>query len=152
MFWRAFMIFFLLSGTAHAEPITAAEITVTDGDTIFARGAKYRLVGFDTPEASTPRRKVSADERAVALIAKERLAELISSGQVDLTEVGCSCPPDKLGTKKCNNGRKCGVLTVDGKDVGASLIAEELAMPYVCSPTKCPKMPNWPHIIENYNR
>lgn len=152
MFWQALIILFMLSGLAHAEPITASEITVTDGDTIFARGSKYRLIGFDTPETSTPRRKVSADERAVALLAKERLAELINGGQVDLTEVICSCPPEKLGTKKCNNGRKCGLLSVDGKNVGATLIAEELAMPFVCSATKCPKMPDWPRIIENYNR
>lgn len=150
-FCRVLLALLLMTVGARAEPITAGEITVTDGDTIFARGSSYRMIGYDTPESSTPRRKVSGDERAVALLAKDRLTELLRSGQVDLTEVPCSCPVDKIGTNKCNHGRKCGVLSVDGKNVGATLIAEELAMPFICSATKCPKMPDWPRIIEGYN-
>ncbi|BAP82069.1 SNase-like nuclease (plasmid) [Bradyrhizobium diazoefficiens] len=59
------------SGSLRAEPITAAEIAVVDGDTIDAHGQRYRMIGYDTPEVATPRRKVGADERAVAMLAKE---------------------------------------------------------------------------------
>ncbi|WP_271525244.1 thermonuclease family protein [Bradyrhizobium sp. CCBAU 53380] len=126
---------------------------MVDGDTIDLgppqAQVRYRLVGFDTPETRTPRRKVSADERALGRLAKERLVELLHSGPVDLTEITCSCPPATIGTKRCNAGRKCGILKVNGADVGATLIAEELAVPFVCGETRCPPMPNWPKIIES---
>ena len=49
---------------------------------------------------------------------------------------------------KCNHGRKCGVLKLEGKNIGDTLIAEELAMPFHCSATRCQRMPNWESIIE----
>lgn len=125
-----------------------AEIAVVDGDTIEAHGQRYRMIGYDTPEVATPRRKVGADERAMALLAKERLGELLHVGALDLTEVPCSCSKGALSNGTCNHGRKCAVLSLDGKNVGATLIAEELAVPYVCSATKCPRMPNWERILE----
>ncbi|MHC2284007.1 endonuclease YncB(thermonuclease family) [Bradyrhizobium diazoefficiens] len=136
------------SGSLRAEPITAAEIAVVDGDTIDAHGQRYRMIGYDTPEVATPRRKVGADERAVAMLAKERLGELLHAGALDLTEVPCSCSKSALNKGTCNHGRKCAVLTLDGKNVGATLISEELAVPYVCSATRCPRMPNWERILE----
>lgn len=142
----------LLTFTASAEPVSADDISVVDGDTIDYRGERYRLIGYDTPEISTPRRKVSADEKAVATIAKERFSQLLKSGPLDLTEVRCSCPESKIGTKQCNNGRKCGLLTLNGKNIGDALITEELAMPFVCGKSKCPRMPDWRRIIEGYGK
>jgi len=132
----------------EAERISVGAITLVDGDTIDVGPYRYRLVGFDTPEVNTQRRKVSADEKALAIIAKERFAELLRSGPLDLTEVACSCPASTIGTKVCNHGRKCGLLTLDGKNIGETLIAEELAVPFVCGKTRCPRMPDWPTIIE----
>ena len=137
-----------LSPGGHAEPVDANSIVVVDGDTIDVGPHRYRMVGYDTPEIRTPRRKVSADERALATIAKERFAELLRSGPLDLTEVACSCPASTLGTDKCNGGRKCGVLLLNGRNIGETLIAEELAVPFHCGKTKCQRMPNWPRIIE----
>jgi endonuclease YncB( thermonuclease family) len=133
------------------EPITAHEITIVDGDTIDAHGQRYRMIGYDTPEVATPRRKVGPDEKALATLAKERLAELMQSGQLDLAEVPCSCSAQKLADGTCNHGRKCAVLMLNGKNIGDTLIAEELAMPFVCSKTRCPKMPDWPSIIQRQN-
>ena len=111
------------------------------------------MISYDTPETtSRGRRIVGPDEKALANLATERLQELINSGPLDLQEVTCSCPKDTLGTKACNHGRKCAILLINGKNVGETLIAEELAVPFVCSPTRCPKMPNWPKIIEGYSR
>lgn len=84
----------------------------------------------------------------LAVIAKERFAELLRSGPLDLTEVACSCPASTIGTDRCNAGRKCGILLLNGRNIGATLIAEELAMPFVCGQTRCRKMPDWPRIIE----
>jgi endonuclease YncB( thermonuclease family) len=148
--WRVGIALFLvsLSYGALAEPITVNDIAVVDGDTIDAHGQRYRMIGYDTPEVKTPRRKVGPDERAVAIIAKERFTELLSSGALDLTEVPCSCSAKKLQDGACNHGRKCAILSLNGKNIGDALIAEELAVPYVCSTTRCPRMPDWPSILE----
>lgn len=145
----ACLAYFLgLVGLASSEPILASEISVVDGDTIDARGQRYRLVGYDTPELATRARKVGPDEKAVAAIAKDRFSELLRTGALDLTEVRCSCSAKALRTGKCNRGRKCAVLSLNGKNIGDTLIAEELAVPYICSETRCPRMPDWPRIIE----
>ena len=139
----------LSGGSLQAEPISAESIAVVDGDTIDVGPYRYRMVGYDTPEIKTQRRKVSADEKALAIITKERFAELLRSGPLDLTEVACSCPASTIGTKDCNYGRKCGILRLNGKNIGETLIAEELAVPFVCGRTRCPRMPDWPKIIES---
>jgi endonuclease YncB( thermonuclease family) len=133
---------------ALAEPISVTEISVVDGDTVAAHGQRYRMIGYDTPEVVTPRRRVGPDERAVATIAKERFVELLGSGPLDLTEVRCSCSTKKLRDGTCNHHRKCAILSLNGKNIGDTLIAEELAVPYVCAATRCPLMPDWPRILE----
>ena len=112
-------------------------------DTIDVGPDRYRLVGFDTPEINTPHRKVGPEERALGLKAAARLRQIIASGRLDLEEVRCSCTDQKIADGTCNNGRKCGLLTVDGENVGAALIREGLAKSFVCWPTRCPKMPSW---------
>jgi len=146
---RTFAILLLSTLAVHAEPITPAEITVVDGDTIDARGVRFRMIGYDTPEVSTPRRKVGAAERASAERATARFRELLKSGPLDLTEVRCSCPESRILNGTCNRGRKCGVLTLNGENIGKTLIAEGLAVEFIC-PTSCPKMPDWPSIIEKW--
>jgi endonuclease YncB( thermonuclease family) len=133
----------VLTASAIAEPISPGEIEVTDGDTIIARGHEYRLVGFDTPEFWSRSRKVPLKERRLALFAAERLQELIEGGELTLSEIQCACPDRAIGTKRCNWGRKCAILAVNGKDVAATLIAEGHAREYVCSRTKCPVRRPW---------
>src|SRR3954468_6636247 len=84
MLFRLVALWFLLAFPAHAEPINANDISVVDGDTIDVQGSRYRMVGYDTPEISTPRRKVSPGEMSLAVIAKERFSELLRSGSLDL--------------------------------------------------------------------
>ncbi len=62
-------------------------------------------------------------------------------GTARLTKVACACAPETEGTKKCNHGRYCGTLLVDGKDVGSILISKNLAVPFVCGKTSCPPTP-----------
>lgn len=46
--------------------------------------------------------------------------------------------------RRCNYGRLCGVLRVDGRDTGQILIAEGLAVRYKCGAYSCPPKPgNW---------
>lgn len=133
-------ILFLWAATASSEPISPNRITVVDGDTIKVDlTTSVRLVGFNAPEtlrAQTPTELTMGDE------ATARLEELVRGGDLDLTVVRCACAPGTEGTKFCNFGRMCGILKEKGIDVGATLINEWLAVPYVCGETSCPRAPN----------
>jgi endonuclease YncB( thermonuclease family) len=123
-----------------AEPIAPADIYVIDADTIRVRNQppNVRLVGFNAPET---RHAACVAEQQLGDRAKNRLRELVRVGELDLTYVACSCPPGTAGTPACNYGRACGVLKAAGRDVGAILITEGLAVPFVCGATSCPRTP-----------
>lgn len=127
-------------GPATAEPIASARVDVLDGDTIRVDGRQpdVRLVGFNAPE--TTRAKCSA-ERDLGSVADRRLRQLVAGGALDLQFVACSCAPGTEGTQRCNYGRRCAILKAGGKDVGAVLIAERLAVPFQCGATRCPATP-----------
>jgi endonuclease YncB( thermonuclease family) len=133
----------LLAVTAlHAEPIASQDIYVLDGNTIDMHGQRIRLMGFDAPEEG--QRAQCAGERALAARTAARLRQIIQrGGKIDLQMVACACPPGSEGTQQCNNGWQCGRLTVDGKDVGAVLVAESLAHTLVCGQYSCPKRTSW---------
>jgi hypothetical protein len=42
-----------------------------------------------------------------------------------------------------NHGRLCGTLRARGHDVGAILISEGFARPFVCGPQSCPPQLGW---------
>ena len=140
---------FLVRGKS-ADPMTAAmaqpnailptDIHVIDGDTIrlLDRRPDVRLVGFNAPE--TIRTRCPA-ETALGEKAKQRLREIVSGGNLQFEFVTCACPPGTEGTDACNFGRRCGVLKSSGRDVGATLMAEGLAVPFVCGATSCPVTP-----------
>lgn len=124
--------------------LSAAAIRVIDGDTVAIRGqtANVRLVGFNTPEISSPQcqAELNAGRQATA-----RLSGLLQSAQrIEFERVACACRPGTEGTRNCNFGRQCGTLKVDGTDVGSILISENLAVRYICGRTSCPPRPgNW---------
>jgi len=117
-----------------------AKFTITDGDTIRLHdGTRVRLVGFNTPEKFEPR---CTAEAALGNRASSRLKELVTTAKTtEVTLVPCACRPGTEGTKKCNYGRSCGTLSVDGRDIGQTLIAEGLAVSFVCGATGCPPTP-----------
>jgi hypothetical protein len=102
----------LLAVPALATPIEPGAVRVIDGDTIEARGAVFRLVGFDTPETGSRARCES--ERTLAAAASRRLPHLIAGGGLDLERVACSCRPGTEGTPACNHGWLCGTLRARG--------------------------------------
>jgi endonuclease YncB( thermonuclease family) len=126
--------------TTTVTPLTRSQFTITDGDTIRLIGAAKgtRLVGFNAPESIEPRCDAEAD---LGRRAKARLKELVATGKLELKMIPCSCPPGTEGTGKCNYGRTCGSLFVDGQDVGDVLVFEGLAVPFVCGSTSCPPTP-----------
>ncbi|WP_457939808.1 thermonuclease family protein [Mesorhizobium sp. 10J20-29] len=120
--------------------ITRSDFTIIDGDTIRVNGERKgtRLVGFNTPETIQPG---CSAERALGLKAKARLRQLVSKGRLSLERIRCACKPGTEGTDACNYGRSCGVLSVDGRDVGDTLVSEGLAVRFVCGSTRCPPTP-----------
>lgn len=116
------------------------DFSVTDGDTVHVVGdaTGTRLVGFNTPEVFSPQCQL---ERQLGERASSRLRELVAHGNARLTKVACACAPGTEGTRECNYGRSCGMLQVDGKDVGSILISEGLAVSFVCGKTSCPPTP-----------
>jgi endonuclease YncB( thermonuclease family) len=129
-----------VTGARSVKAISAADLRVIDGDTVFISGKRYRLVGFDTPE--TMRAKCDS-ERARGVQAAVRLRTLITSGEITLQEIRCSCAPGTSGTPYCNFGRLCGILQRNGENVGEILIRERLARPFHCGEFRYPKRPGW---------
>lgn len=156
--WIAFLALFIVfgiiqlcnmngdrSGFSQATTTTSQSsfdgqrFTVTDGDTIrMTDGTPVRLVGFNTPEKFEP---MCAREAELGNRASERLSQLVASGKSTVTRVACACAPGTEGTDRCNFGRSCGILRVDGKDVAQALISEGLAVSFQCGRTQCPRLP-----------
>ncbi|MBY3476138.1 thermonuclease family protein [Rhizobium laguerreae] len=126
--------------SSHVMGPVDQAFTVTDGDTVHVAGerAGTRLVGFNTPEKFSPQCEY---ERKLGERASSRLRELVKSPNLQLTKVPCACPAGSEGTDACNHGRSCGVLKVDGRDVGQILIGEGLAVRFICEGNRCPRTP-----------
>ena len=127
---------------ARAGARTLSPRNVVDGDTVRLRGQTFRLVGFNTPETGDNAR--CSRENDLGHRATARLQSLIrTASEVELMPVQCSCRPGTHGTSECNYGRACGILHVDGRDVGSVLIAEGLARPFTCGAMGCPQRRPW---------
>jgi endonuclease YncB( thermonuclease family) len=133
-------LFVALSVPNSAEPIDPGDIRVIDGDTIrvYDEQPSVRLVGFNAPEA---RRAACDAERQLGAKATRRLCDLVGAGDLDFVYVTCSCPHGTQETLTCNYGRDCGTLKSRGRDVGAILMEEGLAVQFVCGVTRCPRTP-----------
>ncbi|MBY5767306.1 thermonuclease family protein [Rhizobium leguminosarum] len=126
--------------SSHAVGPVDQVFTITDGDTVHVAGerAGTRLVGYNTPEKFSPQCEY---ERKLGERASSRLKELVRSPNLQLTKVPCACPAGSEGADACNHGRSCGVLKIDGRDVGQILIGEGLAVPFICEGNRCPRTP-----------
>ncbi len=129
------------SDPAYQTAASTGHIQVVDGDTVRHNGQTFRLVGFNTPESGSNAQ--CSRERALSAKATDRLQQLLGKGKPNLQRVGCACDPGTEGTRRCNYGRLCGKLTVDGRDVGSILVAEGLARRFECWASSCPRRKNW---------
>lgn len=100
----------------------AALFYVIDGDTVVRDGAHIRIANIDAPEI----RHAACDaELRLANIARSRLIALLAAGRVEI-HVG----DPRTSKVKDRFGRTLATLTVNGVDVGNTLIAERLARPW----------------------
>lgn len=100
----------------------ALAFSVTDGDSVRIDGVAHRIANIDAPEL----RHAQCDaERRLALVAKRRLTELLASGRIEVT-VG----DPHTGRTFDRFNRILATITVDGRDVGKTLVAEDLARPW----------------------
>jgi len=139
MRYLTIIITLAIATQAHAEPIDPTDIRVIDGDTIrvYHQQPNVRLVGFNAPEI----RNAACDaEAGLGAKATRRLRDLIRAGNLEFQYVRCSCPSGTEGTVSCNYGRDCGTLRSNGRDVGAILIEEGLAVPFVCGAAVVPTL------------
>ena len=103
---------------AAAELVSASLIYVIDGDTIDAKGDRFRLVGFDTPETYRPQCDY---ELALGRAATSRLRNLLEDAQrVDLVVLP--------GRDRYDRG--LARLIVQQVDVADTLVSEGLARRY----------------------
>jgi endonuclease YncB( thermonuclease family) len=107
-----------------------AGVRVIDGDTVDIDGTRIRILSIDTPETFRSR---CENEYQLGLKAKERLGELLSSGEVSYTPDGV----DRFG-------RTLATVYADDLDVGLKLLEEGHALPYVPGPeAKAKRLATW---------
>ncbi len=92
---------------------------VVDGDTFWMAGVKIRIADIDTPETHPAR---CPEEARLGAAATQRLQALLNSGAVSLHSIDRDA--DRYG-------RKLRRVSVNGRGVGDTLIAEGLARPYL---------------------
>lgn len=115
-------------GYARAEEVPAGRLRVVDGDTLVlacgparpCRDERIRIESIDAPESWRSR---CAAEAALAERATRRLAALVAAGPVAIERHGLD-----------RYGRTLATLTQAGRDIGATLIAEGLALPWAPGP------------------
>lgn len=118
----AFFAFSPEQATASTANPPCAVMRVIDGDTVdldcLGEGRfRARLTGFDTPETYNPG---CSAEALVGQAATRRLRALVADARTVEARLG----------RWDRYERRLVQLSVDGRDVGARLIAEGLALPY----------------------
>ncbi len=107
----------VIAATLCASLCGPAQIDVWDGDTFRLGSERVRIVNIDAPEVGDGAK--CAYEAMLGIDAKVALAELLSSGDVEINRDG-----------KDRYGRTLAVVTVDGIDVGVQLIRIGVARPW----------------------
>jgi endonuclease YncB( thermonuclease family) len=107
------------SGMSPRRSVPAAPgVRVFDGDTFTYQGEKIRIANIDTPELFSPH---CDSEKRLAHMARARLVQLLADPAGVTLE-----RQDKLDMF----GRTLARVSVAGKDIGQTLINENLASPW----------------------
>lgn len=102
-----------------AEATLSGVATVTDGDTLRIGATRIRLFGVDAPEAHQRCLDSAGRDWACGTVAAERLKSLVARRVV-------VCNPQDTD----RYGRTVASCSVDGRDLGATIVSEGLARAY----------------------
>lgn len=97
-------------------------LAAIDGDTVIVNDERIRVANIDAPEIGHA--QCDAEKR-LGHVAKRRMDELLKSGRLQVT-VG----DPKDGRKIDRHGRTLATISINGVDVGETLISEGLARPW----------------------
>ena len=98
-------------------PPVSGQARASDGDSFRLGDTRIRLLGLDAPELAQQCEAADGRSWSCGRTARDRMAVLLSSGPVD-------CQPD--GTDQFD--RVLATCTVRGRDLGATMVAEGLAI------------------------
>lgn len=110
-------------------PALAAPVAI-DGDTFRHEGTTYRITGLDTPETYRPR---CIAEKNLGHLATVRMQKILRDNLLEI----------RVWPGKDRYGRSLASVYIGGENVNESLIADGLAVPYVCPNNRCPRRINW---------
>lgn len=113
--WIAAALLALAVPAARAEIVPGSSIRIVDGDTVRLGRERIRLLGPDAPEIRDHAHCPA--ERAAGRRAAARLGQILRGHPVDI---------ERRGQDEYH--RTLAILTVDGRNVGAQMIAEGLAL------------------------
>jgi endonuclease YncB( thermonuclease family) len=100
---------------------------VIDGDTVVDQDVRYRLAGIDAPGVRGGRYGARCEaERMLGRLAAQRVEHLLSGAARAEIKLNGMKDPQRGPMQE----RLHGLLLVDGRDVGALLLAEGLAQRY----------------------
>lgn len=105
--------------SASTQVVDGRILRLVDGDTVALGSERIRVLGIDAPESHEPR---CQNELAAGLRAKERLGQLIATGQVQIKREGQDVYKRTLAR-----------VSVGGAEVGQVLVSEGLALPWDAS-------------------
>lgn len=107
-----------IATVAEADTVSGDSLRVIDGDTVALGDERIRLANIDAPERDG---NAECDaERMLAEVASLQLWQILQSGPVTIERTG-----------RDRYGRTLATLSVDGRDVGETLIEGQLAVNWV---------------------
>lgn len=98
-------------------PPLGGRAQVSDGDSFRLGGERIRLLGLDAPELAQLCDAADGSQWPCGRVARNRMATLLGSGTLD-------CAPED----KDQYGRLLATCRLDGRDLGAMLVSEGLAL------------------------
>ena len=111
------MLALVAAALDRPPPPVSGLARASDGDSFRLGNDRIRLLGLDAPELAQDCTAESGEPWACGRAARARMAELLAAGPAD-------CRPEEID----QYGRLLATCSIDGRDLGATLVAEGLAV------------------------
>ena len=111
------MLALVAAALDRPPPPVSGLARASDGDSFRLGNDRIRLLGLDAPELAQDCTAESGQTWPCGRAARARMAELLAAGPAD-------CRPEEID----QYGRLLATCSIDGRDLGATLVAEGLAV------------------------